>query len=141
MAKKIVIKSSRKNAITSSQKAPATRYVKAAVGDEENDDFDMDRDFDMDDDEDGIMDAIDDVADNVEELQDTIDDMEEDDVEIAMNNNIADHFIAECSRCNGIFISAVVDSDQEIDHVTGICPLCGRETDQYLKWIIKDANE
>ena len=110
------------------------RYVKAA----EEDDFDA---FDDVDDADGIMDAIDDVADNVEDLQDAIDDVAEDEVEIAINNNIADHFIAECDRCNGIFISAVVDSDQVIDHVSGVCPLCGKETEQYLKWIIKSTAE
>lgn len=113
------------------------RYVKAAGEEDEFDEFNMDDA----DDADGLMDAIDDVADNVEDIQDTIDDIEEDQVDIAVNNNIADHFIAECERCNGIFISAVVDSDQHIDHVTGTCPLCGRDTDQYLKWVIRDAQE
>lgn len=125
---KLTIKSSTTSPVTAS-----TKYIKAA-----DEDFEMNEDID---DADGIMDAIDDVADNVEELQDAVDDVKEDEVEIAMNNNITDHFIAECERCNGIFISAVVDSDQVIDHVTGICPLCGRETEQYLKWIIKAANE
>lgn len=110
-----------------------TKYIRAA-----EDDFD---DFDDVDDGDTLLDALDDVADNVEDLQDAVDDMAEDKVEIAVNNNIADHFIAECDACNGIFISAVVDSDQQIDHVSGICPLCGKETDQLLKWIIRDANE
>lgn len=114
------------------------KYVKAADEDFEDEDF---GDFGDEDEADGIMDAIDDVADNVEDLQDSIDDMEEDEAEIAMNNNIADHFIAECDRCNGVFISAVVDSDQTIDHVTGVCPLCGRETDQYLKWVIRSVDE
>lgn len=114
------------------------KYVKAADEDFEDEDF---GDFGDEDEADGIMDAIDDVADNVEDLQDSIDDMEEDEAEIAMNNNIADHFIAECDRCNGVFISAVVDSDQTIDHVTGVCPLCGRETDQYLKWVIQSVAE
>lgn len=109
----------------------AKRYIKAAGEDDFEDDFD--------DDADGIMDAIDDVADNVEDIQDTIDDVEEDEVNIAINNNIADHFIAECDRCNGIFISAVVDSDQEVESVYGTCPLCGKETEQYLKWIIKSV--
>lgn len=113
------------------------KYVKAAEDDFEDADL---GDFE-DEESDGIMDAIDDVADNVEDLQDSIDDMEEDEAEIAMNNNIADHFIAECDRCNGVFISAVVDSDQTIDHVTGVCPLCGRETDQYLKWVIRSVAE
>lgn len=132
----VIKKRGKVTATSSSSSNTKMKYVKAA--DEDMEDFDN---FDMEDDSDGIMDAIDDVADNVEELQDTIDDMEEDQVDIAINNNISDHFIAECDRCNGIFISAVVDSDQVIDHVTGICPLCGRETEQYLKWIIKDAAE
>jgi len=107
-------------------------YIKAA-----EDDFDME---DVDD-ADGILDAIDDVADNVEDLKDAVDDISEDDVDIAMNNNISGHFIAECSKCSGIFISAVIESDQKLDHVTGVCPLCGKDSDQYLKWVIKDANE
>ena len=118
------------SASTTSKKI-VKRYVKAA-----EDDFE---DFDDIEDGDGIIDAIDDVADNVEDLQDAVDDVKEDQVEIAVNNNIADHFIAECERCGGVFISAVVDSDQRIDHVSGVCPLCGRETEQYLKWIIKSA--
>ena len=132
---KVVLRPSRNKPVTA-----ATKYVKAAEGDED-DDIMMDDDFGYEDDTDGIMDAIDDVADNVEELQDQVDDIEEDDVEIAINNNIADHFIAECEKCNGIFISAVVDSDQVIDHVSGTCPLCGKDTDQYLKWIIRSASE
>lgn len=108
-------------------------YIKAA-----RDDFDDD--IDDEEDADGIMNAIDDVADNVEDLQDVIDDVDEDNVEIAINNNIADHYIAECDACNGIFISAVVESDQNIDHVSGTCPLCGKDSDQYLKWVIKSVD-
>lgn len=130
MSKRIIVKSSKKNSITASEK----RYVRAAG----EDDFDMNE---VDADEESLEDAIDDVADNVEDLQDSIDDMEEDDVEISVNNNIADHYIAECSRCKGIFISAVVESDQDIEFVSGVCPLCRRETEQSLKWIIKNANE
>ena len=131
----MIVKKNKRRVIVKSSKDAARnkKYIKAA-----EDDFE---DFDDVDDADGIIDAIDDVADNIEDLQDAIDDVDEDDVEIAINNNIADHFIAECDRCNGIFISAVVDSDQIIDHVSGICPLCGKDTDQYLKWIIKDATE
>lgn len=110
------------------------KYIKAAEDDFEDN-------FDDPDEADGIMDAIDDVADNVEDLQDTIDDVEEDDVEIAINNNIADHYIAECDMCHGIFISAVVESDQLIDHVSGTCPLCGKDSDQYLKWVIRSVEE
>lgn len=115
---------------------PRRQYIRAAEGDPEEDFME-----DFDDDTDGIMDAMDEVADNVEDIQDAIDDIDEDDVEIAVNNNIADHFIAECDKCGGVFISAVVDSDQVIDHVSGVCPLCGRETDQYLKWVIKSVED
>lgn len=92
------------------------------------------------DDDIALDDAVDDLADNVEDLQDTLEEYDEDDPTIDIDNNIANHFIAECDRCKGIFISAVVDSDQEIDHVTGICPLCEHETDQYLKWVIRDID-
>lgn len=116
-----------KKSITASTK----QYVRAAEEDEEFMDFD---------DADGVMDALDDVADNVEEIQDSLDDMEDDSVDIALNNNITNHYIAECEKCQGIFISAVLESDQQIDHVSGICPMCGKETDQYLKWVIRDID-
>lgn len=128
------MKISKKSAVTASSKYARRRYIKAA-------DEDMDRGFDDFDDADGLLDAVDDVAENVSDLREAIDDVDDDDVQIAINNNIADHYIAECDNCNGIFISAVVDSDQDIEYVSGVCPLCGKETDQYLKWIIKDVKE
>ena len=85
-----------------------------------------------------IGETIDDLADDVEDIQDTIDDVQEDDVDIEIDNNIANHFIAECDTCHGIFISALVESDQEVEKISGTCPLCEKETDQYLKWIIKE---
>ena len=103
----------------------ASTYIKAAEEDDGTD---------------GILDAIDDVADNIEDIQDTVDNVKEDDIDIQLNNNIADHYLAECDKCGGVFISAVVESDQDIDHVSGVCPICGNETDQYLKWIIRDAS-
>ncbi len=108
----------------------------------DEDTFEREDDFDLDDadDADGLMDAIDDVSDNVDDIKDSIDDVDEDSVDIAANNNISGHYIAECSGCNQVFISAVVESDQDIDHVSGICPLCGKETDQYLKWVIRDID-
>lgn len=84
--------------------------------------------------------AVDDLADTVEDVQEQIDDVEEDEPTIEINNNIDGHYIAECERCHEIFISAVMESDQEIDHVSGICPLCGKDTNQYLKWVIKSVN-
>lgn len=140
MRRKIVISASKKNSDTD---IPKKKYIKAAEGDEEGDDFAED-DFNFDEEGEegeGLLDALDDVADNLEDLQDSVDDMEEDDVDIMINNNIADHYIAECEKCGGVFISAVIQSDQKIDYVSGVCPLCGRETEQKLKWVIKDANE
>lgn len=57
--------------------------------------------------------------------------------DIQTDNNIENHYIVECDRCHGIFISALVESDQVVDHITGICPLCEKESDQYIKWVVK----
>ena len=107
----------------------------------EDDDFEETVPGEFYDDTDGIEDSLDDVADTVDDLQEKIDDIDEDDVDIEVDNNISNHFIAECDRCHGIFISALVESDQEVDKISGICPLCDHETDQYLKWIIRDIDE
>ena len=117
----------------SSKDVVAAKKVYAA-GEEDFEDFNID---DVDE-GDGLMDAVDDVADTVEDMQDTLDDVDEDQPEIEINNNISNHYIAECDRCHGVFISAVIESDQKIDHVSGVCPLCNKDSDQYLKWIIKD---
>lgn len=61
----------------------------------------------------------------------------EDNPNIETDNNIAGHYIAECNRCQGIFISALTESDQKVEFLSGICPLCEKESDQYIKWIIK----
>lgn len=103
------------------------------------DDMDYNDDF-IDNDDDGLYDAIDDVADAVEDIQDTVDEVDQDDVNIDMNNNISGHYIAECDSCHGVFISATIESDQKVEKVSGICPLCEKETDQYLKWVIKSIN-
>ena len=117
--------------ITRTSVTAATKYVKAAEEDE----------YDELNDTEGIIDAIDDVADNIEDIQNDIEDVDEDSVDIALNNNIANHYIAECEKCQGIFISAVVESDQDIEYVSGICPVCNKETNQYLKWVIRDISE
>ena len=88
-----------------------------------------------------ITETIDDISDSVDDIQDTIDDIEEDDVDIELDNNIANHFIAECDGCHGIFISALVESDQDVEKISGVCPLCDKETDQYIKWVVKSINE
>lgn len=93
--------------------------------------------------EDSLSDNVEELSDNVEELQDQIDDMdvEEDEPDIELNNNIADHYIAECDRCSGVFISSVVLSDQAVDSISGICPLCDHETTQQLKWVVKSISD
>lgn len=131
----MIVRKQRRNVEASKRDIKASKtYIAAA------DDFDDLADM-ADSGEGDITDAIGDVADNIEDLQDTIDDVEEDEPTIEVLNNIGDHFIAECGNCGGIFISAVVDSDQDIKYVTGDCPLCGKESDQYLKWIIRDVAE
>lgn len=91
-------------------------------------------------DEDAVADSLDDLSDSVDDLQDDMEEIREDNPNIEIENNIENHFIAECESCGGIFISAMLQSDQEIDHITGICPLCERETNQYLKWVIKKVS-
>lgn len=86
-----------------------------------------------------ISDTIDDVADTVDDMQEVVDDIEEDAPDIEVDNNIADHYVAECDSCQGIFISALIESDQEVTKISGVCPLCGKETDQYLKWIVREV--
>lgn len=95
------------------------------------------------DDEEGFEEDIAD-AESEESLEDDADvqkDFEEDDVNIDVDNNIVNHLIAECDNCKGIFISAMIASEQEVDSINGICPLCNKETTQVLKWIIKDYPE
>lgn len=115
--------------------------IYAAEDDFAEDDFGMDDPDALNVGDEDVQDTLDDMQDSIEDMQDTIDDVKQDDVDIEMTNNIADHYIAECDSCQGIFISAVVASDQEVEKISGVCPLCGKETDQYLKWIIKDAKE
>lgn len=88
-------------------------------------------------DDDTFDDNLDDMAETIEDMQDTLDEVQEDDVDIEMDNNVENHLIAECDKCHGIFISAMIESDQEVDKITGICPLCEKESDQYFKWVIK----
>lgn len=104
------------------------------------DDFDELSD-DMVEDDDTFEDSIDDLADQVDDLQDTVDDVNEDDPKIEADNNISNHYIAECDNCHGIFISAVVESDQAVKSITGTCPLCEKDTEQLLKWVIKDVSD
>lgn len=92
-------------------------------------------------DETGLNDALDDVQDQVEDIQDQVEDIDEDEIDIEVNNNIDGHYIAECDRCHQVFISAVVESDQDVESISGVCPLCGKESEQLLKWIIRSKED
>ena len=100
-------------------------------------------DFDMDgmEEDAALNDQLDDIQDSVEDIQDSVDDIKEDDPAIDLDNNITNHLIAECENCKGIFISAMIDSEQEVESISGVCPLCNKNTTQTLKWIIKDYPE
>ena len=139
------VKSSRRSIKITSSKHSTRKAVFAAEGDEEDpdfasDDFNFDEPVDTEGDPD-IDDTLEDVSDQLDDLQDTVDEYIEDDVSIDTDNNIDNHYIAECDHCHGVFISAVVLSDQTVDHISGICPLCEKESDQYLKWVIKPIEE
>lgn len=119
--------------------------ILAADIDEEEDGIfitdEEDTELSVDDSDDTLTDSIDDIGEQVEDIQDQIEEVDEDEPTIEIDNNIENHYIAECDRCHGIFISAVIESDQEIDHVAGICPLCGKESDQKLRWVIRAIDE
>lgn len=115
-----------------------------------DDEFDEGFDEGFDDAEDGFMvdnaddnldDKLDDMADDLEDMQEDLDDITEDDPNIDVDNNIEGHYIAECDRCKGIFISAMIQSDQEVEKISGVCPLCNRESDQFIKWVVKALDE
>jgi len=98
-------------------------------------------DENMNSDEEALGNQLDDIQDNIEDIQDTVDDIQEDDIAIDVDNNIVNHLIAECENCKGIFISAMIASDQDVDSINGVCPLCNKDTTQNLKWIIKEYPE
>lgn len=81
--------------------------------------------------------ALDEISDAVEDLQDSVDEVKQEGESIEVDNNIEDHYIAECESCLGVFISAVKESEEPMEYVHGTCPLCQEETDQYLKWVIR----
>lgn len=115
------------NIIKSSKGEPKKRRIFAA-------------DDDLLEEDEGLGTTLDNIEDNIEDIQDQVDDFQEDNVNIEMDNNIDGHYIAECDRCHGVFISAVIESDQEVEKISGVCPLCEKESDQYLKWVIKSVD-
>ena len=78
-----------------------------------------------------------------EEIADTDlgEDGQQDGSTIEVDNNIVNHLIAECQNCHGIFISAMIASDQAVESINGVCPLCNKDTEQFLYWSIKEYPE
>lgn len=125
--------------IISSKTVPSNKR-RIVAADEDFQEFDFRDDMGDDammEDEDAFDDTLDEMADNIEDMQDTLDEVQEDDVDIEIDNNIDGHLIAECDKCHGIFISAMMESDQTVEKISGICPLCEKESDQYVKWVVK----
>lgn len=122
------------NIIKSSKSRSKKRRIFAADDDSYFDDNLLEED-------EGLGTTLDNIQDNIEDIQDTVDEIEPDDPNIEMDNNIEDHYIAECDRCHGIFISAVIKSDQKVDKISGTCPLCEKESDQYLKWVVEKVSD
>ena len=86
---------------------------------------------------------MDDAAESFEEQEeyDMGEDGEQDASTIDVDNNIFNHLIAECENCKGIFISAMIGSDQAVESINGVCPLCNKETEQTFIGIIKQYPE
>lgn len=137
------------NRIMSEQSTVNLQTITAA-DDFDSDDFDDDFDEiphepvedDTVADDDSITDTLNNMSEQLDDLQDDITDpSNEDDINIDINNNIDNHYIAECEKCHGIFISSLIASDQRIESIHGVCPLCDKESDQYLKWIVEAVEQ
>lgn len=137
------------NRIMSEQSTVNLQTITAA-DDFDSDDFDADFDEiphepvedDTVADDDSITDTLNNMSEQLDDLQDGITDpSNEDDINIDINNNIDNHYIAECEKCHGIFISSLIASDQRVESIHGVCPLCDKESDQYLKWIVEAVEQ
>lgn len=111
----------RKKTVTASSKTP----IMAA----DDDDFDVDDFSDVDTPDDTTPEEDEEISDQAPEVSGT---------DIDTDNNITDHYIAECEQCHGVFISSLKESEEGITSITGICPLCNKKTTQNLKWIVRD---
>lgn len=109
-----------------------------AAEDDDNDAFVFDDtvEDEVDDDSEDIALDVPEASADEDEVEEEFEDPE-DSPNIEIDNNIAGHYIAECNRCHGVFISALVESDQFVEYLSGVCPLCEKESDQYIKWVIK----
>jgi hypothetical protein len=104
----------------------------------DEDEFDDFEDEELDED---VEESIDDIADTVDDMQDWLQDVEEDSIDIDLDANISNHYIVQCDGCQDIFISALVETDQDVEKITGICPCCEKSTDQNVKWIIREVGK
>ena len=120
------------DAILAAMNEPST-IITAAEGDE--DEGFMFDDMDEEPEEEIVEEDVEEL-DSEEEPEDP-----EDSPGIETDNNIAGHYIAECNRCHGVFISALMESDQHVEFLSGVCPLCEKESDQYIKWVIKPVED
>lgn len=87
------------------------------------------------------LEATEDSEDTDDVAEDLGEDGQQDGSTIEVDNNILNHLIAECQNCHGIFISAMIASDQVVESINAVCPLCNKNTEQFLKWIIKEYPE
>lgn len=106
-----------------------------------DDEIDIEDEFDSDVEDSDFSSDIDDLSDQVDDIQENLDDIVEDNPSIEIDNNISNHYIAECEECHSIFISALVESDQKVDRISGTCPLCEKDCDSVIKWVVKDVNK
>ena len=99
-------------------------------------------DFDSLEDAESLQDAASDASDAIDNLQDAVSDFSDAPADsiLNMDNNIENHYIAECDRCHEVFISAVTESDSQVDFIEGECPCCHESTKQELKWIVRDKS-
>lgn len=125
------------NSITSSIRS--TRKTNIFADENVFGDVDPDGNVFGDEDPDADEGTEDEDVDNLDEPLD--DELQQDSSTIEIDNNITNHLIAECQNCHGIFISAMIASDQLIDSINGVCPLCNKDTEQSLLWIVKDYPE
>jgi hypothetical protein len=45
------------------------------------------------------------------------------------------------SELSWYFISAMIASDQDVESINGVCPLCSKETEQFFIGVIKPYPE
>ena len=119
--------------------AVSDSLVPITAADDEEDPFVFDEDFE--DEPKGDEEVVEEDEEALEGEEDNPMEDPEETPNIEEDNNIAGHYIVECNRCQGIFISALTESDQKVEFLSGVCPLCEKESDQYIKWVIKPVED